>query len=395
MPDHPNVWTEGSLVLDQVTGSGAGFLAHLSRDCWDGFWWSHVDQVRVDGAVPSCGGFCAVPGPLQSVQRAEMWSVIWALQSSDAVHLGVDNLGVVRHVGRLVSGRHGSIPFELVKDGDLLLLIERMIRLRSFDTVQITKGKGHADQGMVLDGRVREVDRLGDNVADEAAYFGRRRVGNAVIDARRNLSGVCGRWYPVILDFHRFFITISRAVVDNDGNDGTAPDPLIWSAGAIRKRRRLVHAFRDRALLPGPPPIWESEWVNVPASAISAYDIAYWPYTTGLLFKWVAFSGTLHWPPGGLDLGVGGISSVELLILYELWAGSGEGSSSLSSARASNSSVGCSVWSRHWYLALLSFHWCHDEISLLAVIVDFVILCGRSVVMDLPPGHGRVPRSLS
>ena len=51
---------------------------------------------------------------------------------------------------------------------------------------------------MVLDGRVREIDRLGDNAADEAADFGRRRVGNAVIDARRNLSGVCGRWYSVI-----------------------------------------------------------------------------------------------------------------------------------------------------------------------------------------------------
>ena len=29
---------------------------------------------------------------------------------------------------------------------------------------------------------------------------------------------------------------------------------------------------------------------------------------------------TLHWPVGG-DLGVGGISFVGLLILYELWAG--------------------------------------------------------------------------
>ena len=42
------------------------------------------------------------------------------LQSSHAVHLGVDNLGVVRHVGRLLDGHHGSIPFELVNDGDLL-----------------------------------------------------------------------------------------------------------------------------------------------------------------------------------------------------------------------------------------------------------------------------------
>ena len=36
--------------------------------------------------------------------------------------LGVDTLGVVRHVGRLLDGHPGPIPFELVKDGDLLLL---------------------------------------------------------------------------------------------------------------------------------------------------------------------------------------------------------------------------------------------------------------------------------
>ena len=127
---------------------------------------------------------------------------------------------------------------------------------------------------MVLDGRVRELDRLGNNAADEAADFGRRRVGNAVIDARRNLSGVCGRWYPIILDLHRFFIAISRAVVNLDGRDGTAPDPLVWSAAALPKRRRLVHAVRDRAFLPGPPGIWDSERVSVPASAVSADDVA-------------------------------------------------------------------------------------------------------------------------
>ena len=37
------------------------------------------------------GAFFAVPGPLQSVQRADLWGVILALQSSGAVHLGVDN----------------------------------------------------------------------------------------------------------------------------------------------------------------------------------------------------------------------------------------------------------------------------------------------------------------
>ena len=152
--------------------------------------------------------------------------------------VGAVHLGVVRHVGRLLDGCHGPVPFELVKDGDLLLLIGGMLCLRGSNTIWISKVKGHAGEDMVHDGRVRELDRLGNNAYSEAADFGRRRVGDAVIDARRNLSGVCGRWYPVILDLHRFFIAISRAVVNHDGRDGTAPDPLVWSAGALPKRRR-------------------------------------------------------------------------------------------------------------------------------------------------------------
>ena len=95
---------------------------------------------------------------------------------------------------------------------------------------------------------------------------------------------------------------------------------MVWSAGALPKRRRLVHAVRDRAFLPGPLGICNSEWVMVPLSAICAEDIAHWPYTPGILVKWVAFLGTLHWLAGGFNLGVG-ISYVELLLLYELWSG--------------------------------------------------------------------------
>ena len=292
MPDHPNVWTDGSLdgslVLDRITGvfsSGAGFFAHQTEDCWSGRRWGDVDRVRPEGEIQSCRGFCSVPGPLQSVQRAEMCCVILALQSFFAVHSGDDNLGVIRHVVRLLDGHHGSLPLELVKDGDLLLLIERMLFLRGHVTVRITHVKGHADQGMVLGCRVGEMNRLRNNAADDAADFGRRRVGNAVIDARRNLSGVCNRWYPVLLDLHRFFIAISRAVFTHDGSDGTVPDPLVWSAGALPKRRRLVHTVLDRAFLPGPLGVWDSEWVNVPASAICADVVAHWPCSTGILIR--------------------------------------------------------------------------------------------------------------
>ena len=87
------------------------------------------------------------------------------------------------------------------------------------------------------------------------------------------------------------------------------------------KRRRIVHDVRDLAMLPGPSALWLGGWVVSPAVSIGADDVAQWPYTPGLLVKWVSFLGSLHWLVGGVDLGVGGISYVELLILYELWGG--------------------------------------------------------------------------
>ena len=44
-------------------------------------------------------------------------------------------------------------------------------------------------------------------------------------------------------------------------------------------------------------------------------------FSVGMLVKWVAFLHSLHWPAVGCNLGVGGVSYVELFILYELWAG--------------------------------------------------------------------------
>ena len=40
----------------------------------------------------------------------------------------------------------------------------------------LPKAKSHADEDMVQAGRVRELDRIGNNAADEAADFRRRRI---------------------------------------------------------------------------------------------------------------------------------------------------------------------------------------------------------------------------
>ena len=258
---------------------------------------------------------------MQSVQRAELWGVILALQASRGVHLGVDNLNVVRHVGRLLDGDLGALPFQVVPDGDLLCLIHHMLLLRGPDTVKVTKVKGHASEDMVVGGRVRDLDRLGNNAADEAADFGRRRVPVRVIDARRNLVGVCSRWYPVVSHLHRFFVAIARAVVNHDDGGGTAPNPLVWSAGSLPKRRRVVDAVRNFAFLPGPVGIWSGDWASSAVSCITVDDVSVWPYSVSLLVKMSAFLSILHWPAGDADLGVGGVSFVELLILFELWAG--------------------------------------------------------------------------
>ena len=130
------------------------------------------------------------------------------------------------------------------------------------------------------------------------------------------VGGIRFLWYCIA-----FYIAVSRAVVYHVEGAGTALDPLVRSAGALPKRRRLVHAVRDHAFLPGPAGIWDGEWIVLAAAPITADDAGTWPYSVGILVEWVAFLSSLHWPAARADLVVSGVSFVEMLILSELWAG--------------------------------------------------------------------------
>ena len=75
---------------------------------------------------------------MQTVQRAEFWGAILAMQAYWPCHLGTDNLNVARSIGRLLDCGSLDKPLLLVKDGDLIALVQYMIRTRGRETVRVT-----------------------------------------------------------------------------------------------------------------------------------------------------------------------------------------------------------------------------------------------------------------
>ena len=149
------------------------------------------------------------------------------------------------------------------------------------------------------------MDRIGNDEADAAADLGRRRVHHAVIYAWGMVNRSCARWYPVVQELHRFFIAITRSVLNDDGVSGTTLHPVVWSAAANPKRRKAEQ------LLIG---------TSCQLLALVRVMLVLGLFSVGLLLKFAHFLCSLHWPCGAGDPGIGGVSYFELLILYERWA---------------------------------------------------------------------------
>ena len=298
VPDYPNIWTDGSREpiphLD-VEIAGAGAFVHSPAITFDDRHWGHAQDLD-DPHEGSSHIFSGIPGPIQSVQRAEYWGVILALQAYSGIHIGIDNMNVLRGVAALLSHGVPRTPLPLMKDGDLLTTIHSMLCLRGSDTVKVSKVKGHATPAMVTSGDVRIEDLVGNNGADAAADLGRLRQNDEVIAARRNLLRVRRSWYPIMLDLHRFMVAISRIEVNYDGSGGTAPDAMVWDRGGIIKARappsRLIV---DCAFLPGPPDFLSSTWCTLYPLPITQDDVLFGPtvLTSFLCFLpfWPLFIG--------------------------------------------------------------------------------------------------------
>ena len=138
-------WTDGSREDYSSIGgfevAGAGTYLPASEIAFDHSVWGTVEEYG-DARLERCCAFLPVPGVLQSVQRAEFWGANCCFASLLPCHLGIDNLNVVRSIGSLLDADCLAKPLALIKDGDLIALVQHMIRARSRDTVRVTKVKG-------------------------------------------------------------------------------------------------------------------------------------------------------------------------------------------------------------------------------------------------------------
>ena len=123
------------------------------------------------------------------------------------------------------------------------------------------------------------------------------------------------------MELHRFFVAIARAAVNEDGCAGVALHPTVWSSGGLIKRRKVRVSAWEYVWVPGPVGLWRHGSVGWPCIEVRDVDVGFWPYSVGLLVKLCFFLSSLHWPSTVDDLGFGGVSFIELLILYERWAG--------------------------------------------------------------------------
>ena len=81
--------------------AGAGVYLPVSELAFDGSVWGTAEEYG-DARLDRCRAFVPVSGVMQTVQRAEFWGAIAALQAYWPCHLGIDHLYVARTIGRLL-----------------------------------------------------------------------------------------------------------------------------------------------------------------------------------------------------------------------------------------------------------------------------------------------------
>ena len=162
MSEHPNF---GLMVAERISlvggfaVAGAGVHLPASELAFDGSVWGTAEEY-VDARLERCRAFfCQFLVSCRLLNELNFGGAIVALQAYWPCHLGIDNLNVSRTVGRLLDKDCLVKPLPLV-DGDLVALVQYMIRTGGRETVRVTKVKGHAEDTDVQHGQVRLEDQV-------------------------------------------------------------------------------------------------------------------------------------------------------------------------------------------------------------------------------------------
>ena len=247
---------------------------------------------------------------------------------------------------KVIIGTEWYKPLQFCKDVNLVALIQGVPDKRSRNTAKVVEVKSHTTDDVVQKGVVSRADKVGNDAAAEAADLCRRRRPQHVLDSRRRLFGTCSYWYLLVEEVHHSFNAVVRTVVNNDGYCGTAPDPLVWSSGALHKAPTLLLSFRSLGS-------WLARLPCYQGSAPLMYRIGHTK-----LARWlspVLFPRSSHWQSDVGNPGLEGASHFELLIQYETWAGESsvmEQAVAQIVASAVPFDPGTEKWRSCWFLGL-------------------------------------------
>ena len=230
LADAPDVWSDGSLVLDGCSGigvAGCGVYARASGAAWFGRMWGHLDLLP---PLPDGAGELALCRLCSGLRFGEFWLPCKAVFGCMLVWITL--MWLIMSLVLLMVGVLASLS--LVTDGDLLLRVQQLVCWRGIANAAVSKVKGHADEGL---------GSLGQSFVRSTVLVIMKRmlpllwVGCVCTILLLWLPGA--RWYPVVRELHRFFIAIARSVLNDDGMSGTTLHPVVWSAAANPKRRKV------------------------------------------------------------------------------------------------------------------------------------------------------------
>ena len=198
--------------------------------------------------------------------------------------------------------------WNFLTDGDLLLLVQKLVVERGLGTCAITKVKGHAHDDMMTG--LMSLLTL---------------VGVECLRLSRMLGGILCRLVVTAILLFLTFTGIAFPLL------GLRSMVMVWMVlllilcyGVLALYLNVVglielFGIMLPSLVLGPSGL-ELGSIGL-MSVLRLVMLGSGLFSVGSLVTIVAFLGSLRWPAEVADLGCGGVSFIELLILYERWGG--------------------------------------------------------------------------